>query len=142
MLAVLFLTVAMLPAAQDPGTGAPPDAQQPSVPPDAQQPMTPPQDPAAAPSMAPGTAGGAQAFIDAGLAHFKKRRFARAEAEFRKAVEADPSSAAAHFYLGYAQYKQVEPRRPFHPGKQEAAAEFAKAYELDPTFKPVWHMNR
>ena len=131
MLAVLFLTVAILPAAQEP-----------SEPPDAQQLSAPPQESAAAPMEPPGTASAAQAFIDTGLAHFKKRRFARAEAEFQKAVEADPSSAAAHFYLGYAQYKQVEPKRPFHPGKQEAAAEFAKAYELDPTFKPVWHMNR
>jgi len=80
----------------------------------------------------------AQSAIEAGLAHFKKRHFTRAEAEFEKAVEADPSSAAAHFYLGYAVYKIAEPKRPFHPDKQKAAAQFAKAYDLDPQFSPVW----
>jgi len=55
---------------------------------------------------------------------------------------ADPGSAAAHFYLAYTKYKMVEKKKPFHPGKQEAAAEFAKAYELDPTFQPIWHMKR
>ena len=36
--------------------------------------------------------------IDAGLTAFKKRRFAQAETAFRKAMEADPQSAAAHAY--------------------------------------------
>jgi tetratricopeptide (TPR) repeat protein len=76
--------------------------------------------------------------LNAGLVDFKKKRFARAEANFEKAVEANPQSAAAHFYLGYAIYKTAEPKRAFHPDKQKAAAEFAKAYELDPTFKPEW----
>jgi Tfp pilus assembly protein PilF len=84
----------------------------------------------------------AQPHIDAGVAAFKRRRFAQAEAHFRKAVEADPGSAAAHFYLAYTKYKLVEKKKPFHPGKQEAAAEFAKAYELDPTFQPIWHRKR
>jgi tetratricopeptide (TPR) repeat protein len=87
------------------------------------------------------TTAAAQPFIDAGLAAFRRRRFAQAETEFRKAVEADPSSAAAHYYLAYTKYKIVEPKRPFHPGKQEAAGEFARAYELDPTFQPVWQMK-
>ena len=47
----------------------------------------------------------AQSSIDAGLALFKRHRFTQAEAEFQKAVEADPGSAAAHFYLGYTVYK-------------------------------------
>jgi Tfp pilus assembly protein PilF len=76
--------------------------------------------------------------LQAGLADFKKKKFARAEADFEKAVEANPNSAAAHFYLGYAIYKTAEPKRAFHPDKQKAAAEFAKAYELDPSFKPAW----
>jgi tetratricopeptide (TPR) repeat protein len=76
--------------------------------------------------------------IGAGLADFKKKRFARAEADFEKAVEANPQSAAAHFYLGYSIYKTAEPKKAFHPDKQKAAAEFAKAYELDPTFRPEW----
>ena len=65
-----------------------------------------------------------------------------AEAEFSKAVEADPRSAAAYFYLGYTQYKRVEPKRPFHPDKQKAAASFAKAFELEPGFRPVWGPRR
>ena len=87
--------------------------------------------PAASPAVA-------QASIDAGLAHFKKRHFTQAEAEFQKAVDADPAGAAAHFYLGYTVYKIAEPKRPFHPEKQRAAELFAKAYDLDPEFRPVW----
>jgi Tfp pilus assembly protein PilF len=80
----------------------------------------------------------AQAHIDAGLTQFKKRHFAPAEVEFRKAIEADPQSAAATFYLAYTTYKMCEKKRPFHPDKQKAADLFAKAYALDPTFKPAW----
>jgi len=76
--------------------------------------------------------------IHSGLTAFKTKKFARAEAEFSKAVEADPGSAAAHYYLGYTIYKRVEPKRPFHPDKQKAASEFARAYELDPAFTPEW----
>jgi Tfp pilus assembly protein PilF len=96
-----------------------------------QQAVTSSDVPAANPSAA-------QADIDAGIALFKRHHFAQAEAEFQKAVDADPSSAAAHFYLGYAIYKIAEPKRPFHPEKQKAAAEFARAYDLDPGFRPVW----
>ena len=77
--------------------------------------------------------------IDAGLASFRKRRFAAARKHFQQAVDANPDSAAAHFYLGYTIYKIAEPRRANSPGKQEAAQHFAKAYELDPAFKPTWH---
>ena len=91
-----------------------------------------------APARATTSAATASDTIQAGLVAYKKRRFKQAETEFRRAVEADPQSAAAHFYLGYSIYKQAEPRRPNHPGKQQAAQEFAKAYELDPGFKPDW----
>jgi Tfp pilus assembly protein PilF len=80
----------------------------------------------------------ADAAIDSGIAAFKKRNFQRAETEFAKAVDADPNSAAAHYYLGYTIYKRVEPKRPFHPDKQKAADEFKKAFELDPDFEPSW----
>src|SRR3990170_8590464 len=69
--------------------------------------------------------------IDAGLAAFRKRRFAAARGHFQQAVDANPDRAAAHFYLGYTIYKIAEPKRPNSPGKQEAAQHFAKAYELD-----------
>jgi len=102
-----------------------------------------PQEAAAAPALAEeplpaADVGAAQAAIDAGLKAFSRRRFTRAQEDFQKAVDADPTSAAAHFYLGYAAYKLCEPRRPFHPCKQETAAQFAKAFELDPSFRPVW----
>jgi Tfp pilus assembly protein PilF len=80
----------------------------------------------------------AESSIDAGILAFKKRNFARAEDEFERAVDANPQSAAAHFYLGYTIYKRVEPMRPFHPDKQKAADEFKKAFELDPSFTPDW----
>jgi Tfp pilus assembly protein PilF len=76
--------------------------------------------------------------IDAGLAQFRKHHFKAAEAEFQKAVDADPQSAAAHFYLGYTLYKSTEPRRRLTPEKERAAEEFAKCFAIDPQFRPVW----
>jgi TolA-binding protein len=102
-------------------------------------PAKPAETPAATPAPAPAASAGAvQMDIDAGLALFRKRHFTAAEAEFQKAVDADPSSAAANFYLGYTVYKIAEPKRPFDPGKRRAAELFAKAYQLDPHFRPVW----
>jgi tetratricopeptide (TPR) repeat protein len=89
----------------------------------------------AAPAVAAGTP---QEHIDAGIAVFKRKHFAEAQSHFQAAVDAEPNNAAAHFYLGYAIYKIAEPKHPFHPDKQRAAAEFARAYELDPAFKPAW----
>jgi len=99
-------------------------------PPPASAAQRPPEEKASATS--------AQESIDAGLTAFRRLNFARAEIEFRKALDADPNSAAANFYLGYTYYKIAEPKRPFHPDKQKAAALFAKAYQLDPDFRPVW----
>ena len=84
------------------------------------------------------SSGSADEHIQAGLAAFKRRRFAAAKTHFEQAVAADDSSAAAHYYLGYTIYKIAEPKRANSPGKQEAAGHFAKAYELDPAFKPAW----
>jgi tetratricopeptide (TPR) repeat protein len=95
------------------------------------------QEQAAAPSSASSMS--ADEHINAGLAAFRKRRFAAARGHFQQAVDASPDNAAAHFYLGYTIYKIAEPRRANSPGKQEAAQHFAKAYELDPGFKPTWH---
>ena len=80
-----------------------------------------------------------QGHVDAGLREFRRRRFARAQEHFEQAVQANPDDAAATFYLAYTVYKIAEPKRPFHPDKQRAAELFAKAYSLDPTFKPAWH---
>jgi Tfp pilus assembly protein PilF len=80
--------------------------------------------------------------IEAGLKAFRRHNFSQAEIQFRTAVDADPSSAAATFYLAYTYYKIAEPKRPFHPEKQKAAQLFAKAYALDPKFRPVWGEGR
>ena len=95
------------------------------------------QDPAGAPPDPPAVSS-SQAEIDEGLALFKRKRFASAKKHFQAAVDANPSDAAATFYLAYTVYKIAEPKRPFHPEKQQAAELFDKAYELDPNFKPVW----
>lgn len=97
-----------------------------------------PQEPAAVEPAAVQPAGSADAHIQSGLAAFRRRHFSQAMDHFQKAVDADPNSAAATFYLAYTLYKITEPKRPFHPDKQRAASLFAKAYELDPTFQPVW----
>ena len=99
----------------------------------------PAQEPASPAPAASASAMSADEHIAAGLAVFKKKRFAAARGHFQQAVDASPDSAAAHFYLGYTIYKIAEPKRPNSPGKQEAAQHFAKAYELDPGFKPAWH---
>jgi len=100
-----------------------------------------PQDPPAPATAAPSSASASDE-IQAGLNAFARRRFSVARAAFERAVAADPSSAAAHYYLGYTIYKIAEPKRHDSPGKKEAAEHFAKAYELDPNFKPVWGSRR
>jgi TolA-binding protein len=127
MLPAILLAAALAPAPQE--------AAKPEAPPSAQAAPVKPASPSPAQEAAP--APGAQAAIDAGLTAFKKRRFRQAEIEFRKAMEAEPSSAAAAFYLGYTYYKMHEKVRN-HPDKRRAAELFAKAFELDPRFRPVW----
>jgi len=98
----------------------------------------PPQEPVADNAVTSTPLAAPSASIEAGLAAFKKHRLKAAESEFQKAVDADPQSAAAHFYLGYTLYKIAEPSRRYGPGKQRAAEEFARCYSLDPGFAPVW----
>jgi len=130
MLPALLLAFSMAPA---PAAQEPPQA----PPPQEEQAQTQPVEDSTV-SATTGDAGAAQTHIDAGLAAFRKKRFAAARQHFEEAVAADPNSAAANFYLGYTIYKIAEPKRPFHPDKQKAAEFFAKAYQLDPTFKPAW----
>jgi Flp pilus assembly protein TadD len=81
---------------------------------------------------------GAQPFIEAGLLLYRKLRFQEARREFQKAVEAEPSNAAAHFYLGYTLYKIAEPTRRLTPEKVQAREEFARCFELDRSYRPTW----
>ncbi len=98
----------------------------------------PPPTEAFAVAQVPPQPASAEAEVAAGLAAFRRLRFRDAERHFQAAVEADPQSAAAAFYLAYTVYKIAEPKQPFHPDKQRAAQLFARAYELDPGFEPVW----
>jgi tetratricopeptide (TPR) repeat protein len=108
----------------------------------AQEPPVPaaPARPVVAAEATPGTGdpSAARAGIEVGLAAFKKRRFRQAELAFQRALDADPQSAAAAFYLGYALYKRAEPTRRLTPEKRRAAEMFAKAFALDPAFRPDW----
>jgi tetratricopeptide (TPR) repeat protein len=74
----------------------------------------------------------------AGLAAYKTLYFQAAEKYFQAAVDADPGSAAALYYLGYTVYKIAEPKRPNDPGKHRAAELFARVYRIDPGFTPGW----
>jgi tetratricopeptide (TPR) repeat protein len=110
-------------------------------------PMAAPEEPApslateaaAPPSVAPAAF---QESIDAGLKAFIRARFSRARDEFEKAYTADPQSAAAAFYLAYANYKVGEPSARMNADKQKARELFAKAYQLDPAFQPVWGQKK
>ncbi len=87
---------------------------------------------------APASAADAPSAIAAGQAAFKKRHFKAAQADFEKALAADPQSAAAAFYLGYTHYKIAEPTKRLTADKQQAKELFAKAFALDPGFTPDW----
>ena len=98
--------------------------------------------PAMGAETAPASSSSVQEHIDAGLKAFIRGRFSRAQGEFEKAYDADPQSAAAAFYLGYACYKLGEPSRRMDPDKQKAKELFEKAYSLDPAFMPVWRTKK
>jgi tetratricopeptide (TPR) repeat protein len=87
---------------------------------------------------AQGTTVAAQEWVAKGLVLYKRLRFRAAAREFEQAVEADPGSAAAHFYLGYTLYKIGEPTRRMTPEKQRSREHFARCFELDPAFRPDW----
>lgn len=90
--------------------------------------------------MAEGGSDAATAAIDRGLNAYWRRNWSAAQVEFQAALDADPQSAAAAFYLGYAIYKQAE-LSPFHPDKERAKQMFARAFELDPTFSPTFQRS-
>jgi Tfp pilus assembly protein PilF len=128
-LAALFLVAALAP--QEPA----------AVPPPAESPQAAEAAPAAPPDTPAATApapGAAEGYIEAGLKAFRRHRFSAAQADFQKAVDADPQNAAATFYLGYTYYKIAEPTRRLTAGKKKAAELFAKAFELNPAFRPTW----
>jgi tetratricopeptide (TPR) repeat protein len=97
----------------------------------------PPAATAAEPPAATATSA-ADPYLSAGIAAFKKRRFAAARAEFEKAEAANPQSAAAAYYLGYTFYKLGEPSKRMNANKEKAKELFGKAFRLDPAFTPDW----
>ena len=135
LLATVVLSAALAP--QDPAPAqapaqasaqAPAPAPQPAVAPPpiaVDQPATPP--PAAT-----------DPHLAAGIAAFKRRHYAAARGEFEKAEAADPQSAAAAYYLGYTFYKMGEPTKRMNASKEKAKQLFAKAFGLDPAFRPDW----
>lgn len=91
-----------------------------------------------APAAPAAASGAAEPALAAGIAAFRKKRFAAARDAFEKAAAADPQSAAAAYYLGYAYYKLGEPSRRMDTNKQKSRELFAKAFGLDPAFRPSW----
>jgi tetratricopeptide (TPR) repeat protein len=79
----------------------------------------------------------ARVSVTAGIIEYRKRKYVQAEADFERALKADPNSAAAAYYLGYTIYKRVE-KKPFHPDKTRAARLFDQAFTADPSFRPDW----
>jgi Tfp pilus assembly protein PilF len=77
-------------------------------------------------------------FIARGLVLYRQLHFRAAQKAFEEAVAADPSNAAAHFYLGYTLYKIAEPTRRLTPEKVQAREEFARCFDLDRSFRPTW----
>ncbi len=141
MIPAMLLMAILSPTPQDAPAPAPKRAHKAARTAKAAKPAAATPEAGAASTAAP-SGGSASDEIQAGLNAFAKRRFAQAREAFERAVAADPQSAAAHYYLGYTIYKIAEPKKHDSPGKREAAAEFAKAYELDPNFKPVWGSHR
>jgi tetratricopeptide (TPR) repeat protein len=99
---------------------------------------TPPPPPEAVTATDVATPSPAAEAIAAGQKAFVRHRFRVAQADFEKAMAADPQSAAAAFYLGYTFYKLGEPQHRMNDNKQKARELFAKAFSLDPGFRPDW----
>lgn len=93
------------------------------------------------PAVAPDAGGSARSALTAGLVAFRSGRLRAARAAFERAVEADPQSASAAYYLGYTLYELAEPRRRMTPDKERARALFAKAWSLDPKFAPSFEAD-
>ena len=104
----------------------------------AQEPATPPESAPAEDAAPAASSGSAREHVDAGLKSYRRRRMKEAENHFRAAVAADPQSAEAAYYLGYTLYKIGEPSHRMNAAKKESVEWFAKAFSLDPAFKPVW----
>ncbi len=129
ILAVLSAVLLAQAPEAPPDNAAQPSAAQPAPPIEQAPPAKEPEAPGA-------SAAGAASCVEKGLAAFRARHLKAAREAFESAVVADPQSAAAAYYLGYALYKLGEPSRKMNANKERAKQLFAKAFSLDPTFKP------
>jgi len=97
-----------------------------------------PVSPSASTSAAAAPSGSATDLIHSGLQLYWRHRYQQAAAQFEQAMAADPQSAAAAYYAGYSYYKLGEPKKRMDENKTKAEELFAKAYGLDPNFRPDW----
>src|SRR5215469_6415638 len=77
---------------------------------------------------------GAKELVNRGVAAFKTGRYAEAEAEFQKAVDADPSFVTARLYLATAYMQQYVPGAESPENRSmyfRAESEFRKVLDLD-----------
>jgi hypothetical protein len=75
--------------------------------------------------------------LQAAISDLNAGQYDGAEATLQAAVEQNPGSAAAHYYLGYSYYLRSlkEPGNPEFVRK--AADNISQAFRLDPTFRPA-----
>jgi len=70
--------------------------------------------------------------FDVAMKHYRQRHYAQAIEEFNQIVQADPSNAAAYYFMGYAHYTLKH--------HQEALEAFSKAFQANPKFDPSPYM--
>jgi Flp pilus assembly protein TadD len=70
----------------------------------------------------------AETTLTRALAAYEKQDFTAAAEAFKNAIDSDPSSVEAHYYLGYALYKLKR--------FDEARVAFTQAYQLRSDYLP------
>ena len=76
--------------------------------------------------------------IDAGLKAFKRHRYSQAEIDFRKAMDAGPVQRGGRLLPRLHVLQDGRAEAPVPSRQAKSAQLFARAFELDPKFKPVW----
>ena len=94
----------------------------------AQEPQEPPQQPQQPPEQMQPMPPVISADFQAAMRLYRQRRYAEAVEAFTKIAEAEPNSAAAFYFMGYAHYEMDH--------HSEAITAFRKAFQADPKFDP------
>lgn len=111
------------------GSPAPPPADTTAAQPAAAPaPAAPPSTPPSTPVDTKPAAATAESTLTQALAAYEKQDFAAAAEAFKNAIDSDPSSVEAHYYLGYALYKLKR--------FDEARVAFTQAYQLRSDYLP------